>query len=153
MPPDYWKIVKKQHFTCSNLTLFIVPFFLFLFFLFFSLFSFFFFFFSFSLGATAPSSPPKWRPCSRMNSHLSTNSLFLPFSPGPLVQKESPVAVLMIKRWDWSHFLRISIRFRKIGGGCLSPVARVHNSRWRPRWPPTPICSIISGSINDREVI
>ena len=53
---------KKQHFICSNLTSFIVPFFLFLFFSFFSLFSFFFlfFFFSFSLGATAPQ-PPKWR--------------------------------------------------------------------------------------------
>ena len=43
---------KKQHFICSNLTLFIVPFFLF--FSFFSLFS---FFFSFSLGATAPQPP------------------------------------------------------------------------------------------------
>ena len=57
MPPDYWKIGKKQHFICSNLTLFIVLFFLF--FSFFSLFSF-SFFFSFSLGATAPS-PLKWR--------------------------------------------------------------------------------------------
>ena len=46
---------KKQHFICSNLTLFIVPFFL----------SFFFSFFLssfFSLEATAPS-PLKWRPC------------------------------------------------------------------------------------------
>ena len=48
MPPDYWKIGKKQHFVCSNLTLFIVPFFLFsLFFFFLSLFSFFSFFFFF----------------------------------------------------------------------------------------------------------
>ena len=47
---------KKQHFICSKLKSFIVPFFLFLFF---SLFSFFFsFFFSFSLGgATAPPAP------------------------------------------------------------------------------------------------
>ena len=56
---------KKQHFICSNLTLFIVPFFLFsLFFLFFSLFSFFSFFFSFFLfpwGTTAPS-PPQMTP-------------------------------------------------------------------------------------------
>ena len=54
---------KKQHFICSNLTLFIVPFSLFFFF--FSLFSFFlsfFSFFSFSLGGDTPS-PPKWRPC------------------------------------------------------------------------------------------
>ena len=29
MPPNYWKIGKKQHFICSNLTLFIVPFFVF----------------------------------------------------------------------------------------------------------------------------
>ena len=51
--------LEKQHFICSNLTLFIVPFFLF--FSFISLFSFFlsfFFFFSFSLGATAPPAPP-----------------------------------------------------------------------------------------------
>ena len=55
MPPDYW---KKQHFTCSNLTLFVVLFFLFSLFLIFFLFSFFFFFFSFSLGgATAPQPP------------------------------------------------------------------------------------------------
>ena len=54
---------KKQPFTCSNLTLFIVPFVLFsLFFLFF-LFIFLFFFFSFSLKggkATSPQ-PLKWR--------------------------------------------------------------------------------------------
>ena len=54
MPPDYWKIGKKQYFICSNLTLFIVPFFLFSR-VFLSLFSFFlsdffFFLFSFSLG-------------------------------------------------------------------------------------------------------
>ena len=51
MLPDYWKIRKKRHFICSNLT-FIVPFFLSFFF---PLFSFFFFLlscflFSFSLG-------------------------------------------------------------------------------------------------------
>ena len=51
MPPDYWKIGKKQHFIWSNLMVFIV-----LFFLSFPLFSF-FFFFSFSLGATAPQPP------------------------------------------------------------------------------------------------
>ena len=45
------KLEKKQHFICSNLTLFIVPFFLFSsFFLFFLFFFFFFLFFSFSLG-------------------------------------------------------------------------------------------------------
>ena len=50
---------KKQHFICSNLTLFIVPFFL-SFFSFFSLFSFFSFFFSFFffLGGRRPSQPP-----------------------------------------------------------------------------------------------
>ena len=55
---------KKQHFICSNLTLFIVPFFLF--FLFFSLFSFFSFFFSFSLGGggDGPPSPPQMTPLS-----------------------------------------------------------------------------------------
>ena len=47
------KLEKKQHFICSNLTLFIVPFFLF--FSFFSLFSFFLLFFFFlGGGATAP---------------------------------------------------------------------------------------------------
>ena len=68
MPPDYWKIGKKQHFICSNLTLFIVPFFLFsLFFSFLSLFSFLLSLFLFPClggggggGATAPQ-PPKWR--------------------------------------------------------------------------------------------
>ena len=56
MPPDYWKIGKKQDFICSNLMLFIVPFFLsFLFFFF----SFFFFFFSFFLGGgDGPPAPP-----------------------------------------------------------------------------------------------
>ena len=54
MPPDYWKIGKKQHFICSNLTLFIVPFFLFsLFFL--------FFLFPWGGGGRRPPSPPKWR--------------------------------------------------------------------------------------------
>ena len=52
---------KKQHFICSNLTLFIVPFFLFslfsLSFLFFLFFSFFFFFFSFSLGGGGATTP------------------------------------------------------------------------------------------------
>ena len=64
MLPDYWKIEKKQHFICSNLTSFIVPFFLFLFFslffLFFLFFFLFFLFFFFLGGATAPQ-PPKWR--------------------------------------------------------------------------------------------
>ena len=65
------KIWKKQHFICSNLTLFIVPFFLSFFFLsffFFFLFFFLFFFFSFSLGEGGGDDPPgpsplKWRPC------------------------------------------------------------------------------------------
>ena len=58
---------KKQHFICSNLTSFIVPFFLFLFFsLFFSFFLFFlsfFLFFFFLGGGDGPPSPPKskWR--------------------------------------------------------------------------------------------
>ena len=65
MPPDYWKIGKKQLFICSNLTLFIVPFFLsFFFFFFFSLFSFFSFFFFFFLGGRRPPAPLKWRPWS-----------------------------------------------------------------------------------------
>ena len=60
MPPDYWKIGKKQHFICSNLTLFIVPFLL-SFFSFFSLYSFFFLFFFF-LGRRRPSSPLQMTP-------------------------------------------------------------------------------------------
>ena len=54
------KNLKKQHFICSNLTLFIVPFFLSFFFLFFSLVFLFFFLFSFFLfpwGATVPPAP------------------------------------------------------------------------------------------------
>ena len=60
---------KKQHFICSNLTLFIVPFFLsFFFFFFFSLFFFFllsFFLFPFSLGrggGRRPPQPPQMAP-------------------------------------------------------------------------------------------
>ena len=54
IPPDYWKLGKKHHFICSNLTLSIIPFFL----------SFFFSFFLFSWrggGATA-SQPPQMTP-------------------------------------------------------------------------------------------
>ena len=77
--------LEKQHFICSNLTLFIVPFFLFflffsLFFLFF-LFFFLFFFFLFPWGATAPQ-PPIWRLCSSssiINSII--NSMFMVRSP------------------------------------------------------------------------
>ena len=56
MPPDYWKIGKKRHFICSNLTLFIVSFFLF--------FSFFFLFFFFlgGGGGRRPPSPPNDAP-------------------------------------------------------------------------------------------
>ena len=52
---------KKQHFICSNLTLFIVPFFFSFFFLFFSFFLFFFlfFFFSFPWGGDGPPAPLK----------------------------------------------------------------------------------------------
>ena len=60
------KIGKKQYFICSNLTLFIVPFFLFSsFFSFFLFFLFFlsFFFFLFPWGGRRPPSPLKWRPC------------------------------------------------------------------------------------------
>ena len=68
MPPDHWKIGKKQHFICSNLTLFIVPLFLFFsvfsFFLFFLFFFLFFLFFSFSLGGgDGPPAPLKWHIC------------------------------------------------------------------------------------------
>jgi len=55
MPPDYWKIGKKQHFICSNLTLFIAPFFFLSFFLL-------FFFLFFLFGGDDPS-PLKRRPC------------------------------------------------------------------------------------------
>ena len=68
MPPDYWKNWKKQHFICSNLTLFIVPFnlsfffspfFLFFFpFLSFFFFSFFSFFFFLGGGGRRPPQPP-----------------------------------------------------------------------------------------------
>ena len=57
---------KKQHFICSNLTLFIVPFFLVsLFSLFFLFFLFFFHFFIFlgGDGSPAPPPPPEWRLC------------------------------------------------------------------------------------------
>ena len=57
--------LEKYHFICSNLALFIVPFFLsffFLLFLFFSSFSFFFFFFLFPWGGDGPPASLKWRP-------------------------------------------------------------------------------------------
>ena len=59
----HWTIekLKKQHFICSNLTLFIVPFFLFFSFVSFSFF-FFSFFFSFSLGRGDGPQPPHITP-------------------------------------------------------------------------------------------
>ena len=57
--------LEKQHFICSNLMLFIVPFFLsfFFFFFFFSFFFFSFFFsFFFFLGGDGPPSPPQMTP-------------------------------------------------------------------------------------------
>ena len=57
------KIWKKQHFICSNLTLFIVPFFLFsLFFFFFSFFSLFFFFFFLFFFVLFPWGGGRWPP-------------------------------------------------------------------------------------------
>ena len=84
------KLEKKQHFICSNLTLFIVPFFLSLFFLLFFSFFFFFFFlfflFSFSLGGDGPPlQPPSndasgyhlrvWRDITREFGEISFESL------------------------------------------------------------------------------
>ena len=76
MPPDYWKIGKKQHFICSNLTLFIVPFFLSFFFLLFFFLFFFFFLFSFFFflggGGRRPPSPLQMTPlCTDYNSNHS----------------------------------------------------------------------------------
>ena len=60
---------KKQHFICSNLTLFIVPFFLFS--LFFSFLFFFFFFFSFTLGGgRRPPQPPPLNDASGMHLYV-----------------------------------------------------------------------------------
>ena len=53
---------KKQHFICSNLTLFIVPFFISFFFSSFFLFFLFFLSFFFFLGGDGPPAPLKWRP-------------------------------------------------------------------------------------------
>ena len=70
MPPyamKYWKISKKHHFICSNLTLFIVLFFLsFSFFLLFSLFFHFFFFFLSPWKGRWPPSPPQMTPLLKM---------------------------------------------------------------------------------------
>ena len=57
MPTGLLKNWKKQHFTCSNLTLFIVPFFLSFFPPFFLFFTFFPFFFFFVLGGGRPQPP------------------------------------------------------------------------------------------------
>ena len=79
MPLDYWKIGKKQHYICSNLTLFLVPFFI-------SFFSFFLFSLSFCLflggRATAPPAPsndaPAWNTLpNRVVSAGSVNSSYL----------------------------------------------------------------------------
>ena len=53
---------KKQHFICSNLTLFIVPFFPSSFFIFFFLFFFLLFLLFFFLGGDSPPSPPQMTP-------------------------------------------------------------------------------------------
>ena len=47
----------------------------------------------------------------------------------------------------------MDVYFDKIYGTGDAPVAEVQNSRWPPRWPPKPIWCIISGSINDTDVI
>ena len=92
MPPDYLKNWRKQHFICSNLTLFISSLLSFysLFFSFLSLFSFFLSFFFFSLlslgGGGNSSGPPKKAPlmwvsasefCICINSLLCKQNLIL----------------------------------------------------------------------------
>ena len=104
MPPDYSKKLEKQHFLCSNLTLFIVPFFLFSLFLsFLSPFSFsffFFFFFSFSLGgATAPSPPPQMTPLEK--GILSKKSLDYPCHE----RITARLAVIVVHPWVFDHCL------------------------------------------------
>ena len=75
IPPDYWKIEKKQHFICSNLTLFVVPFFLF------SLVSSLFFLFFFFLGgrATAPQ-PPQMTPLIQKENTIANLREFISYS-------------------------------------------------------------------------
>ena len=68
---------KKQHFICSNLTLFIAPFFL----SFLSLFSFLSFFFSFFLfpwGGRRPPSPPQMTPLNRWPTNTFDEYSFQP---------------------------------------------------------------------------
>ena len=78
---------KKQHFICSNLTLFIVPFFLFSLFFSFFLFSFFLSFFSFFLfpwGATAPPAPQNDAPDFTINRLKSRKKILFNFwAPHP----------------------------------------------------------------------
>ena len=88
---------KKQHFICSNLTLFIVPFFLFsLFSLFFLFFLFFlsFFFFSFCLGGRPPA-PSQMTPLSPFLVKTFQNALLLHLSLHAALQLD----MLLPKLW------------------------------------------------------
>ena len=117
MPPDYWKIGKKQHFICSNLTLFIAPHsFFFLFFIFFSLFRSFslsFFFFSYFFGeGDGPISPLKWRPwqqCCSDDACTESKQLIL------------TVMVLPLTLWSLSGHVTLY---------CYSSATQLRNKQW-----------------------
>ena len=96
MPPLLINL-KKQHFICSNLTLFVVPFFLSFFLLFLSFF-FFFSFFSWGGGGRRSPSPPQMTPL--ISSHVQVvliNNLALSsFDENNLSKHQINVFILII---------------------------------------------------------
>ena len=127
MPPDYWKTGKKHHFICSNLTLFIVPFFLSFFFF---VFSFFYSFFFFLGGGGRRPPDPQMTPLDSICSRVNVTQDF-----------GCPKWTKMRKRWtnqggiwvDWKHstlatILRIS--FNGMPGHWSLPTTWDLNSMW-----------------------
>ena len=113
MPPDYWKIGKKQHFICSNLTLFIVLFFLSFFFSFFLSFFLSFFFFSrfpWGWGATAPQ-PPQMTPLLKLSTVLLLYKI-IEDSNKRLYRLATTLSVfyqILFTDFYWIHFIRIAL--------------------------------------------
>ena len=138
---------EKQHFICSNFTLFIVPFFSFFFFLLFSLISFlsfFFFFFSFSLGGGGGDGPPvplKWRPCdidlilvsisTFLKSWILQNLEYIPLTVDPLVRASEGY---ILKLTD-SFVNLVSCILQHVHAGSIGDRDLVDKSDWRHSRP------------------
>ena len=123
--------LEKQHFVCSNLTLFIVPFFLSFFFSLFSLFFLFFlsfFLFFFFLGGRRPPAPLKWRPC-------IVQYYFLFICYFQMVVKLSQNCDLY-----GTKYLQFSLKYTKIISSWTPPQTQLKELRTLPRGFEPSIC-------------